>query len=116
MIKDILDRHLPPPHPGEVLKDDILPALAISQAALARHLAVPTRRITDLVAARRPITLDLAQRLGAALGTGARYWLGLQMQHDLWLASASEPVRVRPVTWPSRRPMRDGEDEPRAAA
>lgn len=100
MSKDLYDRELPPPHPGEILREDLLPRSRLSRAALARHLGISLRALTDLLAERRPVTLDLALRLGAALGSGARYWLGLQIQHDLWRADHGAAVEVKPVVWP----------------
>lgn len=103
MTKDLYDRDVQPAHPGEILREDILPKLAINAAALAAHLGVAGAVLNELLAERRPVTFDLAQRLGAALGCGTRYWLGLQIQHDLWLAREAEPVRIKPVAW--RRPQ-----------
>ncbi|MDX2289990.1 MAG: HigA family addiction module antitoxin [Hyphomicrobiaceae bacterium] len=94
-IKDIFDRSAPPPHPGEVLREDILPKLRLSRAEVARHLKVSARSLGDLLRERRGITLDLAMRLGTAFGQGAHFWLALQMQHDLWLAAQGEPPQVR---------------------
>jgi addiction module HigA family antidote len=94
-IKDIYGCHVPPPHPGEVLREDILPALTLSRRDIAAHLRVSPRRLADLIAERRDIDLDMARRLGAAFGQGAHFWLALQMQRDLWMARQSEPPAVR---------------------
>ena len=75
-----------PPHPGAILREQILPRLGIDRAELARRLDVRPARLADLIAERRPISLDIARRLGKAFGNGARYWLALQMQHDVWTA------------------------------
>lgn len=99
MSKDLYDRELAPLHPGEILREDLLPRLGLGRAALARHLGVPLRTLADVLAERRPVTLDLAMRLGAALGSGARYWLGLQMQHDLWRAEQGAAVKIKPLGW-----------------
>lgn len=103
MTKDLYDRDSRPAHPGEILREDILPRIAIDAPALAAHLGLSATILEELLAERRPVTFDLAQRLGAALGSGTRYWLGLQIQHDLWLAREAEPVRIKPVAW--RRPQ-----------
>jgi addiction module HigA family antidote len=103
MNRDHLDHDQAPPHPGEILREDILPALAMSRAALARHLGISIGRLSSLLAEGRPVTLDLAVRLGAALGHGSRYWLGLQVQHDIWRAEQAMPASVTPVRWPPRR-------------
>lgn len=96
----------PPPHPGEILREDFLPSLGLSPHALARHLAVPVTEIKNLLGEAAPVTLDLAIRLGAALGQGAPYWLALQMQYDLWHTRRSSAGEVKPLPclkrWKSR--------------
>lgn len=99
VFKDIYQRNAAPPHPGEILRDDILPLLGLTRAALARKLGVTPRRLANLLAERSPITADLAQRLGIVLGHGPRYWLGLQMQHDVWLTTQPLDVPVTPLKW-----------------
>jgi antitoxin HigA-1 len=99
VFKDIYQRAAAPPHPGEILRDDILPLLELTRAALARKLGVTPRRLANLLAERSPITADLAQRLGIVLGHGPRYWLGLQMQHDVWLTTQPLDVPVTPLKW-----------------
>ncbi len=84
--KDLFGRQTSPPHPGEVLREDILPHYTMTRAQLAKHLQISTRLLNEVVRERRDINLDLAMRLGAAFGQGAHFWLGLQMQHDLWQA------------------------------
>jgi len=70
-------------HPGEVLLQEFLVPLGISQNALARAARVPPRRINEIVLGKRRVTADTAVRLAAALGTSERFWLGLQADHDL---------------------------------
>lgn len=70
-------------HPGEVLLEEFLGPLGISQNALARAAAVPPRRINEIVLGKRGISADTALRLAAALGTSERFWLGLQADYDL---------------------------------
>lgn len=70
-------------HPGEVLHEEFLAPLGISQNALARAMAVPPRRINEIVLGKRGVTADTAVRLAAALGTSERFWLGLQADYDL---------------------------------
>jgi antitoxin HigA-1 len=74
---------LPNIHPGEVLLEEFLVPLDISQNALARAADVPPRRINEIVLGKRGITADTALRLAAALGTSERFWLGLQADYDL---------------------------------
>lgn len=74
---------LPNVHPGEVLQEEFLVPLQISQNALARAMAVPPRRINEIVLGKRGISADTAVRLAAALGTSERFWLALQAEYDL---------------------------------
>jgi addiction module HigA family antidote len=74
---------LPNIHPGEVLLEEFLLPLGISQNALARAAAVPPRRINEIVLGKRAITADSAVRLATALGTSEKFWLGLQADYDL---------------------------------
>jgi addiction module HigA family antidote len=99
VYKKTHDRDLHPPHPGEILREDILPLLRLNRSEFARHLGVSARVLSELLSERRSVTLDLAQRLGAALGQGARYWLGLQMQHDVWQVIQNECAMVKPLDW-----------------
>jgi antitoxin HigA-1 len=98
VFKDLYMRDVAPPHPGEILRDEILPRLALTRKALAKHLGISVRRLYDLLSERAPITLDLARRLGTALGHGPRYWLGLQMQHDIWQSEQPHALAVKPIT------------------
>ncbi len=76
-------KKLPNIHPGEVLLEEFLQPLGISQNALARATGVPPRRINEIVLGKRGVSADTAVRLAAALGTSERFWLGLQADHDL---------------------------------
>ncbi|ELP96574.1 HigA family addiction module antidote protein [Xanthomonas translucens pv. undulosa] len=69
---------LPNLHPGDVLLEEFLTPLGISQNALARAAGVPRRRINEIVPGKRSVSADSAIRLAAALGTSERFWLGLQ--------------------------------------
>jgi len=102
MFKHLHDSEQAPPHPGEILSEDVLPHTGLTAAELASHLGVTPSLIADLIAERASVTADLALRLGKALGQGARYWLGLQAQHDLWVAMTSEAPRVKAVHWGRR--------------
>ena len=70
-------------HPGEVLLEEFLLPMAISQNALARAIAVPPRRINEIVLGKRAITADTALRLARAFGTSESFWMGLQADFDL---------------------------------
>lgn len=74
---------LPNIHPGEVLLEEFLTPLGISQNGLARAAGVPPRRINEIVLGKRGVSADTAIRLAAALGTSERFWLGLQADYDL---------------------------------
>lgn len=70
-------------HPGEILLEEFLLPLDISQNKLARDINVPPRRINEIVLAKRSVTADTDLRLSKALGTSEGYWLGLQIDFDL---------------------------------
>ena len=74
---------LPNVHPGEVLLEEFLAPMDISQNALARAAGVPPRRINEIVLGKRGVSADTAVRLARALGTSERFWLGLQTDYDL---------------------------------
>lgn len=95
MFKDLFDADQPPAHPGEILREDIFPKLGLSQTAVARHLGVSRAVVSNIMRERTPVSLDLAQRLGAALGTGPQFWLGLQTRYDLWHARMMPAAPVK---------------------
>jgi addiction module HigA family antidote len=70
-------------HPGEVLLEEFLKPLGISQTRLARAAGVPPRRINEIVLGKRSVTADTALRLARALGTSEQFWVGLQADYDL---------------------------------
>jgi addiction module HigA family antidote len=74
---------LPNVHPGEVLLEEFLRPLDISQNRLARALKVPPRRVNEIVLGKRAVTPDTALRLARYFGTSERFWLGLQVDFDL---------------------------------
>ncbi len=76
-------KDLPNIHPGEVLLEEFLVPLGISQNRLARTMGVPPRRINEIVHGKRAITADTALRLARALGTSEQFWMGLQADYDL---------------------------------
>ncbi len=78
-------RKLPPIHPGELLKDELV-EINVSLNELARALRVPMNRISAIVNGKRAITVDTALRLGRYFGTSPQYWLNLQNAYDLQLA------------------------------
>jgi antitoxin HigA-1 len=76
-------RHLPPVHPGEVLLEEFLEPMGISQYRLAKDISVPPRRINEIVHGQRAVTADTALRLARYFGTSDRFWLNLQTSYDL---------------------------------
>jgi len=77
---------LPPIHPGEVLLEEFMKPLGISQNRLARDLNVPPRRINEIVHGKRGITIDTALRLARHFGTSAQFWINLQTHYEFELA------------------------------
>ena len=74
---------LPNIHPGEVLREEFLTPLNLSQNRVARDINVPPRRINEIVLGKRAVTADTALRLAHYFGTSERFWLGLQADYDL---------------------------------
>lgn len=84
-----------PTHPGEVLRQDFLKPLGVTQVALADHLGVPIQRINELVRGKRGITPETAWLLARAFGTTPEFWVNVQTTHDL---AQSRPTKcLRPV-------------------
>ena len=74
---------MPPVHPGEVLMEEFLGPMELSQYRLAKDIGVPPRRINEIVHGNRAVTADTALRLARYFGTSARFWLNLQAHYDL---------------------------------
>ncbi len=72
-----------PTHPGEVLWEEFLKPLNLSQVAFARHIHVPTQRINEIINGKRGITPQTAWLFAQALGTTPEFWMNLQTVHDL---------------------------------
>jgi addiction module HigA family antidote len=83
---------LPPVHPGEILLEEYLKPLGISQNKLGRDLNVPAQRINEIVRGQRSITVDTALRLGRYFQTTPQFWLNLQARYDLEMAEATRLV------------------------
>lgn len=82
-----MNEKLQPIHPGEVLLEEFLKPMELSQNRLALDIRVPARRINEIVHGKRRITADTALRLSRYFGTSPQFWLGLQMDYDLDVAS-----------------------------
>ncbi len=96
-----MPKTLEPITPGEILLEEFMKPLGISQNKLARDIDVPVARINDIVHGRRSITADTALRLGKYFGTTPELWFGLQMEYDMRRAKREvwpqiEP-RIRPI-------------------
>jgi addiction module HigA family antidote len=83
---------LPPVHPGEILLEEYLKPLGISQNRLGRDLNVPAQRINEIVRGQRTITVDTALRLGRYFQTSPQFWLNLQARYDLEMAEETRLV------------------------
>jgi addiction module HigA family antidote len=83
MAKHRLKRGLAPMHPGELLREDVLPALARPRAEIARLLGVSRQTLHSILTERTPVTPEMALRLGKLCGNGPELWLNLQSRHDL---------------------------------
>jgi len=79
-------KKLSPVHPGEILSEEFMKPLGLSQNRLGRDLGVSPRRINEIVHGKRSITADTALRLSRFFGTSAEFWLGLQTDYDLDVA------------------------------
>jgi len=80
------NKKLPPIHPGEILMEEFLEPMGISQYRLAKNISVPPRRINEIVHGKRAITADTALRLGRFFGMSPQFWLNLQTRYDLEVA------------------------------
>jgi addiction module HigA family antidote len=92
-------RDFPPVHPGEILLEEFLKPMNISQYRLAESICVPARRINEIVLEKRGITADTALRLSRFFGNSAQFWMNLQTRYELESArdlSATSIDSVRP--------------------
>jgi addiction module HigA family antidote len=78
-----MKKTLHPVHPGEVLSEEFLKPMSMSQNRLALNIGVPARRINEIVLGKRSVSADTALRLARFFGVSAEFWLGLQAQYDL---------------------------------
>ena len=87
-------KKIPAVHPGEILLEEFLKPMNISQNQLGRDLGVSPRRINEIIHGKRSITADTALRLAAYFGNSASFWLGLQMDYDLDIAKDTLSTRI----------------------
>jgi len=90
-------KKLPNIHPGEILLEEFLEPLKVSQNALARAVGVPPRRINEIVLGKRAVTADTAVRLARAFGTSEQFWMGLQADYDLEEARSAAADDLRTI-------------------
>ena len=95
-MKSLRNPHRRPTHPGAVLREDVLPALGISQGRLAELLGVSRLTVSQLLHEHRALSPDMAMRLEKLLGTTAESWLRMQEAMDLWIAR-QQPERFASI-------------------
>ena len=90
LVSRRLPTEVPPVHPGEMLLEEFLKPLEVSQSAFAVRLGVSFPRLNEIVRGKRGVTADTALRLAQVTGMSADFWLGLQLDWDLWHALRSK--------------------------
>jgi len=90
-------RYRQPTHPGEMLQEEFLGPMGLSQRDLADGIRVPYQRVNELVNGRRGVSPSTALRLGRFLGTSAEFWLNVQQRWDLFHAARSEELTLRRI-------------------
>ena len=99
------NQKVPPVHPGEILLEEFLKPMDISQYRLAKSISVPARRINEIVHGERSIAANTAPRLARYFGTSERFWLNLQTRYDLEVEKdrlKGQVEREVPILNPSR--------------
>jgi addiction module HigA family antidote len=86
-----------PPHPGETLKEDVLPALGLTVTQAAEQLGVARVTLSRVINGHAAVSADMAIRLAQWLGGGAEKWLRLQLQYDLWHAKKNSKISIKPA-------------------
>ena len=86
-----------PVHPGEILREDVLPALEMTKTAVAGALGISRQTLYDIVNEKQPVTAEMAVRFGKLFGNGASFWLNLQRAHDLAIAERTVDVSGIPT-------------------
>ncbi len=87
-------RDFPPVHPGEILQEEFLKPMGISQYRLAERIHVPARRVNEIVLRKRGITADTALRLSRFFGNSAQFWMNLQTRYELETTRDSSSARI----------------------
>ena len=97
MTKKLPKRGLPPMHPGELLREEILPALARPKMGIARLLGVSRQTLYDIIEEKQPVTPVMALRLGKLCGNGPDLWLNLQKRYDLHRAQQEIGEKIKAI-------------------
>src|SRR5438128_5086936 len=97
MTKKLPKRGLPPMHPGELLREEILPALDRPKTEIAKLLGVSRQTLYDLIEEKQPVTPVMALRLGKLCGNGPDLWLNLQKRYDLHRAEQELGEKIRAI-------------------
>jgi addiction module HigA family antidote len=92
-----IKRGLPAMHPGELLREDILPALELPKAHIARMLGISRRTLYDILDEKQPVTVAMALRLGKLIGNGPVLWLNLQRNYDLEQAEKALSAEIEAI-------------------
>ena len=101
----MIKTRLAPVHPGEVLAEEFLKPMGLSQNRLATALGVPARRINEIVLRKRAVTANTALRLARYFGNSPQFWLGLQMDYDLDIAADGLEKRLAREVKPHATPI-----------
>ena len=93
------DRHssIEPVHPGEILREDVLPALSMSKTAVADALKISRQTLYDILNEKQPVTAEMAVRFGKLFGNGPNFWINLQRAYDLAIAQRAVDVSGIPT-------------------
>jgi addiction module HigA family antidote len=86
-----------PTHPGEILREVVLPSLGIGKTAIADHLGISRQTLYDILNEKQPVTPQMAIRLGKLLSSSPAVWINMQTAHDLWHASRDVDVSNIPT-------------------
>ncbi len=97
MTKKLPKRGLPPMHPGELLRDDVLRALGRSKTEIAKLLGVSRQTLYDILDEKQPVTPGMALRLGKLCGNGPDLWLNLQKRYDLHRAERELGEKLKSI-------------------
>lgn len=92
-----IKRGLPAMHPGELLREDLLPALDRSKTEIAKLLGISRRTLYDILDQKQPVTVGMALRIGKLIGNGPVFWLNLQRNYDLEQAEKALSAEIEAI-------------------